>query len=98
VRGTASIPAGSAYWWHVSRFATAVVTDASQEGVRVRQLDTERLHGLAATGLRVLARLYRRGPSVAREYRRALPRLTSRENWRRLYAGPAQVRSTRADS
>ncbi|HEX3593431.1 MAG TPA: glycosyltransferase [Pseudonocardiaceae bacterium] len=85
VSGTASIPAGSAYWWHISRYSTAVVTDASQEGVRLRRLDTDRLHHLSQQGYATLRELYRRGGTVAGQYRDALPSLTSKENWERLY-------------
>jgi galactofuranosylgalactofuranosylrhamnosyl-N-acetylglucosaminyl-diphospho-decaprenol beta-1,5/1,6-galactofuranosyltransferase len=86
IEGTASIPAGSAFWWHVSRFATTVVTDASQEGVRVRHLDKDNLRRLGMQGVASLTKLYRQGPAVAAEYRKALPELTSRENWQRLYS------------
>lgn len=85
VEGTASIPSTSAYWWHVSQYSTAVVTDASQEGVRVRKLDRELLRKLAKQGLAAIGRLYREGPKVAVQYRRALPELTSKDNWQRLY-------------
>lgn len=93
VSGAAAIPAGSAYWWHVSNYATAVVTDASQEGVRVRRLDTDRLHRLARRGVALLARLYREGPAVAVRYRAELPGLTSPENWQRLYRANQEVRT-----
>jgi galactofuranosylgalactofuranosylrhamnosyl-N-acetylglucosaminyl-diphospho-decaprenol beta-1,5/1,6-galactofuranosyltransferase len=86
VEGTASIPAGSAFWWHVSRFATTVVTDASQEGVRVRRLDQDNLRKLGMQGVASLTKLYRQGPAAAAAYRKALPELTSRENWQRLYS------------
>jgi galactofuranosylgalactofuranosylrhamnosyl-N-acetylglucosaminyl-diphospho-decaprenol beta-1,5/1,6-galactofuranosyltransferase len=85
VGGAASIPASSAYWWHVSRFATVVVTDASQEGVRVRKVDAQVSGKLLRQGLIAIARCYRRGPRVARRYRDALPELTSKANWQRLY-------------
>ncbi|HEX5403327.1 MAG TPA: glycosyltransferase [Pseudonocardiaceae bacterium] len=86
IEGTASIPAGSAFWWHVSRFATTVVTDASQEGVRVRRLDKDNLRRLGMQGVASLTKLYRQGPAAAAAYRKALPELTSRENWQRLYS------------
>ena len=85
--GVVSIPAGEAHWWHVARFDKAVVTDASQEGVRVRTMDRDKLRGLAGQGLKVFTRFIREGTAVGEQYRRALPELTSRENWARLYAG-----------
>ena len=41
--GVASIPVAEAHWWHVSLFDTAVITDASQSGVRVRRRDKQKL-------------------------------------------------------
>jgi galactofuranosylgalactofuranosylrhamnosyl-N-acetylglucosaminyl-diphospho-decaprenol beta-1,5/1,6-galactofuranosyltransferase len=85
VNGSASIPAASSYWWNVSRYATAVVTDLSQEGVRVRKLDRDNLRKLGKKGIAEIGKLYRQGPRVAQAYRKALPELTTRENWMRLY-------------
>jgi galactofuranosylgalactofuranosylrhamnosyl-N-acetylglucosaminyl-diphospho-decaprenol beta-1,5/1,6-galactofuranosyltransferase len=74
-----------AHWWHVSLFDTAVITDASQEGVRVRKYDRGRTFELGKQGIKVLTRLRREGHTVQAQYRHALPELTSRENWKRLY-------------
>ncbi|MBB5078411.1 glycosyltransferase [Nonomuraea endophytica] len=74
-----------AHWWHVALFETAVVTDASQRGVRVLRYDRRRLLTLARRGLAVLLRLAKEGRAVRERYRAALPELSSRENWRRLF-------------
>lgn len=79
------VPADEAHWWHVSLFKTAVVTDASQEGVRVRNYDRDRMIELAKRGAKVLNRLRKEGPGVRDQFKRAVPELTSRENWTRLY-------------
>ena len=84
-RGTAAISARDAYWWHVSLFTTAVVTDLSQEGVRVRRLDRSLLLKLAIRGGHMLVRLVREDSRLRRRYRAAVPELTSRRNWRRLF-------------
>jgi galactofuranosylgalactofuranosylrhamnosyl-N-acetylglucosaminyl-diphospho-decaprenol beta-1,5/1,6-galactofuranosyltransferase len=88
--GAANVTLQDAQWWHVSRFRKVVVTDASQEGVRIREFDKQ-------TGLRLIReaatacmRLAKEGPAVAAAYRQALPELTSRENWRRLFDGEAE--------
>ncbi|WP_020668851.1 glycosyltransferase [Amycolatopsis nigrescens] len=83
--GLGQIPSDEASWWHVSLFETAVVTDASQEGVRVRQYDRARMFALAKHGAKVLNRLRKEGPAVQQQFKRAMPELTSRENWKRLY-------------
>ncbi|PRX47933.1 galactofuranosylgalactofuranosylrhamnosyl-N-acetylglucosaminyl-diphospho-decaprenol beta-1,5/1,6-galactofuranosyltransferase [Prauserella shujinwangii] len=79
------IPHDDSTWWHVSQFATAVVTDASQEGVRVRRYDRQLMFDLAKRAARVLNRLRKEGRAVQAQYHRAMPQLTSRENWTRLY-------------
>ncbi len=84
-RASASVRAPDAYWWHVSRFATAVVTDASREGVHVRRSDPTQLIKLGTRAARVLWRLRRDGRSVGQRYRAATAELASRDNWRRLF-------------
>jgi galactofuranosylgalactofuranosylrhamnosyl-N-acetylglucosaminyl-diphospho-decaprenol beta-1,5/1,6-galactofuranosyltransferase len=84
-RGTAAVSAADANWWHVSRYETAVVTDPSQEGVRVRRFDRDLMTGLAGRGAAVLWRLSREGAQVRDEYRARLPELSSRETWSRLF-------------
>lgn len=79
------VPAREAYWWHVSLFRTVVVTDASQEGARVRHHDRTLLVRLGQRGVMACLRLVREGREVARRYRRALPELSSRHNWHRLF-------------
>ena len=83
--GLGAIPADEANWWHVALFETAVVTDANQEGVRVRRYDRDRMLELGKRGLQVINRLRKEGKAVQAQYKRALPDLTSRENWKRLY-------------
>jgi galactofuranosylgalactofuranosylrhamnosyl-N-acetylglucosaminyl-diphospho-decaprenol beta-1,5/1,6-galactofuranosyltransferase len=69
----------------VSQFATAVVTDGSQEGVRLRRRDRETTIRLAKQTARTLRSLISDMPRLRHEYRAAVPELTSRANWRRLY-------------
>src|SRR5918997_1470728 len=88
--GSVAITAGDAQWWHVSRYRRAIVTDASQEGVRVRDLDRDQAVTLLRESAAACYRLARRGPAAAQQYREALPQLTSRENWRRLFGAEAE--------
>lgn len=80
-----AIPATDTHWWHVSLFDTAIVTDASQEGVRVRRRDREQTIHLAREGARLIKRVLAETPDVVQRYRAATPELTSRDNWKRLY-------------
>ena len=84
------VPAGDAHWWHVSTFSRAVVTDMGEAGFRLRQRDRAKALELARRGARVLARLRSEGPAVAARFRAEHGRLTSRENWARLYDQPGE--------
>ncbi|MGW0250787.1 glycosyltransferase [Nocardia goodfellowii] len=83
--GLIGVTREDAHWWHVSLFDHVVVTDASQSGVRIRQRDKERARQLLKRTIRVLRRLRKDLPRLTAEYRAAMPELTSRENWARLY-------------
>ncbi|MFI9405759.1 glycosyltransferase [Nocardia sp. NPDC052316] len=83
--GVIGVTREDAYWWHVSLFDHVVVTDASQSGVRVRQRDKARARQLLRRTIHVLRRLRNELPALQREYRAAVPELTSRANWERLY-------------
>lgn len=85
VGGTVSISAEDSAWWHVSRFHTAVVTDRSQEGVRLRRFDREALLRLGREAAVVLWRLRREGGDARERLLAAVPELTSRAHWRKLF-------------
>ncbi len=85
VHRTGAVQAGDAHWWHVSLFERAVVTDMGETGVRIRQRDRDLAFTLAKRGLVAMKRLRSEGPAVAERYRAAMPQLTSRANWARLY-------------
>ena len=84
------VPAGDAHWWHLSTFSRAVVTDMGEAGFRLRERDRAKALDLARRGARALARLRSEGPAVAARYRAEHGRLTSRENWARLYDQPGE--------
>ncbi|MFE7798380.1 glycosyltransferase [Nocardia sp. NPDC057440] len=83
--GLIGITREDAHWWHVALFDHVVVTDASQSGVRIRRRDKTRARALLLRTLRVLRRLRRELPALQQQYRAAVPELTSRANWERLY-------------
>jgi galactofuranosylgalactofuranosylrhamnosyl-N-acetylglucosaminyl-diphospho-decaprenol beta-1,5/1,6-galactofuranosyltransferase len=80
-----SVSAGDSAWWHVSQFDTVAVTDANQEGVRLRSYNRELMFSLAKKAAAVLTRLVKEGNVAQQQYKDAMPELTSRENWARLY-------------
>jgi len=62
-----------------------VVTDASQEDVHVRRQDPSVRRELLARCAKACYRLFREGPDVGQRNRDAMPELTGRENWARLF-------------
>src|SRR5919112_4754598 len=60
--GAANVTLQDAQWWHVSRFRKVVVTDASQEGVRIREFDRQTGLRLLREAAAVCVRLAKEGP------------------------------------
>ncbi|MDF2805084.1 MAG: hypothetical protein K0S43_30 [Cellulosimicrobium sp.] len=85
-RGAANITAGDSQWWHTAMFRQVVVTDASQDAFRVRTYDSKAARQLSRDASAALWRLRRQGAAARDAWRDALPRLTSRESWERLYS------------
>ena len=85
IPGPVAIAAEDNQWWHVSLFGHAVVTDASQSGVRVRRRDKKKLTELSKRMRKALRQFRAQAPSLQTRYREAVPELTGRENWARLF-------------
>jgi galactofuranosylgalactofuranosylrhamnosyl-N-acetylglucosaminyl-diphospho-decaprenol beta-1,5/1,6-galactofuranosyltransferase len=85
IPGPVAITAADNEWWHASLFGHAIVTDASQSGVRVRRRDKQKLKALSRRALKALRRFRAKAPSLQQQYRDALPDLVSRDNWARLF-------------
>ncbi|GAA1482369.1 glycosyltransferase [Gordonia sinesedis] len=82
-----SMSAHDARWWHVGLFDSVIVSDASQTGVRVRKRDKQTALRLGRELLDAARRLRRDGADAAARWRTAMPELTSRANWKRLFDG-----------
>ncbi|GAA4805359.1 glycosyltransferase [Tomitella cavernea] len=90
--GPVAVPYEDSFWWHVSAFGEVYVTDASQGGVRRRRRDAAQAKALTKRLASTLRRFVAEGPAAQDAYRAAVPTLTSRENWARLYGiGPADT-------
>ncbi|MGV0791641.1 glycosyltransferase [Mycolicibacterium sp. XJ1819] len=87
--GPVAVPAESNVWWHVGMYDYAVVTDASQTGVRVRRRDKANLTRLTWRLVLVLYRFATQATAAQTRWREALPELSSRENWERLFGDSA---------
>lgn len=79
------ISAGDNVWWHASLFKSVVVSDAAQDAFRIRTLTLADSWAASRRAAKVLLRLRLNGGRAAQQWRRALPKLTSRANWERLF-------------
>ncbi len=87
--GPVMIPSSDAHWWHIGIFDYAVVTDASQGGVRILRRDKDKLKALTRRAAKALRRFDKQAASVQDRYREAFPEVSSRDNWARLFEGAA---------
>lgn len=72
-------------WYWMPRFDSAVVTSADGTGASIYQRDPAKVRSLTAESVRLHAELARRWESLAEEYRLALPRITSAEEWHKTF-------------
>lgn len=84
-RGPVAVPFEDNAWWHVSLFDEVYATDASQTGVRHRRFDKETARELNARLGSLIKRFVAESESAEQAWREAMPELTSREHWARLY-------------
>ncbi len=83
--GIADIRVEDAHWWHVGLFDHAVVTHSSQSGVRIRKRDKRTIRELTSRAFKLMRRMRAEAATVQQQYREAMPVLTGRANWQRLF-------------
>ncbi|MEG9224542.1 glycosyltransferase [Aeromicrobium sp. Sec7.5] len=84
VSGAAAIDSITS-WWHAGSFSTVVATDRTQSTFRVRRISRRKSLESYREIRRALRQLKRRGPAAQAAWRAAMPELTSRDNWDRLF-------------
>lgn len=74
------------FWWHISTFDEAWVTDASQNGVRHLVRDRALESSMYREAAQVLRELHSRWDDISAVWCEATPDLVATDNWRRLFA------------
>jgi galactofuranosylgalactofuranosylrhamnosyl-N-acetylglucosaminyl-diphospho-decaprenol beta-1,5/1,6-galactofuranosyltransferase len=82
----ARLAALDAKWWMISQFDSVVVSMPDGSSASWHQRDPQEFRSLLARTLEIHQRLYREWPRLAQEYRRALPDLTSPDQWAKTFA------------
>jgi galactofuranosylgalactofuranosylrhamnosyl-N-acetylglucosaminyl-diphospho-decaprenol beta-1,5/1,6-galactofuranosyltransferase len=72
---------GDANWWRVPGFDSALVSAADGSGKNIYTRDRGQFRRMLVESVRLHRRLRREWPRLSRQYREALPELTSREAW-----------------
>jgi galactofuranosylgalactofuranosylrhamnosyl-N-acetylglucosaminyl-diphospho-decaprenol beta-1,5/1,6-galactofuranosyltransferase len=88
----ARLAAMDAKWWMVAQFDSVVVSMPDGTSAAWYQRDKDEFADLLRRTLEIHQRLYREWPTLARQYRQALPDIVSPEQWAKTFA------STRADT
>jgi galactofuranosylgalactofuranosylrhamnosyl-N-acetylglucosaminyl-diphospho-decaprenol beta-1,5/1,6-galactofuranosyltransferase len=88
----ARLAAMDAKWWMIAQFDSAVVSMPDGTSASWYRRDKDEFSSLLRRTVEVHQRLYREWPQLARQYRRALPDITSPEQWAKTFAGePSQT-------
>ena len=76
---------GDAHWWRVPLYDSALVSAADGSGKNIYTRDRAQFRRMLLDSVRLHRRLQREWPRLARQYRDALPDLTSEAQWRTTF-------------
>jgi galactofuranosylgalactofuranosylrhamnosyl-N-acetylglucosaminyl-diphospho-decaprenol beta-1,5/1,6-galactofuranosyltransferase len=79
------VPALNARWFLLGNLDSATVSTADGTGVAFYKRDPDQFRTLMARAVRNYRRLGREWPRLRKQYRDALPELTSTEQWRKAF-------------
>ncbi len=80
-----NVPTLDARWFLLSQVDGVTVTTADGRGVVYRKRDRAQAQALLSEALRLRRELARRFPEMKKRYRDAVPALTSKEEWERVF-------------
>jgi galactofuranosylgalactofuranosylrhamnosyl-N-acetylglucosaminyl-diphospho-decaprenol beta-1,5/1,6-galactofuranosyltransferase len=78
-----------ANWWRLAMLDSAVVSNADGSGASFYKRDRATWRALMGRSARLHQRLARQWPTLAAQYRAALPEFTSPQTWESTIHGPA---------
>jgi len=81
-----NVPTIDARWFLLSQVDGVTVTTADGRGVVYRKRDRAQAGALLSEALRLRRELARRFPELKKQYQDAVPALTSKEEWERVFA------------
>ncbi len=85
----ASLAAMDAKWWMIAQFDSVVVSMPDGTSAAWYQRDKDEFGDLLRRTVEIHQRLYREWPTLARQYRQALPDITSPEQWAKTFEASA---------
>jgi galactofuranosylgalactofuranosylrhamnosyl-N-acetylglucosaminyl-diphospho-decaprenol beta-1,5/1,6-galactofuranosyltransferase len=81
----ASIPHVDLRWWLLAQFDSALVSSADGTAAAWYKRDPDQFRQLMQRSVALHARLAKEWPALAKQYKAALPELTSADAWRRTF-------------
>ncbi len=85
----ARLAAMDAKWWMIAQFDSVVLSMPHGTSASWYQRDTEEFRDLLKRTVEIHQRLHKEWPRLAREYRQALPDITSPDQWAKTFAADA---------
>jgi len=92
----ARLAALDAKWWMISQFDSVVVSMPDGASAAWHHRDPEEFRDLLRRTVEIHQRLHREWPRLARQYRQALPDITSPEQWTKTFEADAIAAEERA--
>lgn len=80
-----ALPRQAGKWWSLGLLDSACVDSATGQGVFIARRDTPTALSLLRAAVLIRVRLWWRWPSLAREYRRAAPEMSSPASWAQIF-------------
>jgi galactofuranosylgalactofuranosylrhamnosyl-N-acetylglucosaminyl-diphospho-decaprenol beta-1,5/1,6-galactofuranosyltransferase len=77
-------------WWRIAQFDSAVVSNAEGTGASWYRRDPKRVREMLAESTRLHAALLRDWQTLSKEYKAAMPELTSLDSWKKIFAEHTQ--------
>lgn len=81
----ALVPHQDNKWWRMSQYDSAVVSNAEGSAASWYKRDPRLVRTLMLESIKVYAEVLRKWPALKREYRAAVPEITSIEAWRKTF-------------
>jgi galactofuranosylgalactofuranosylrhamnosyl-N-acetylglucosaminyl-diphospho-decaprenol beta-1,5/1,6-galactofuranosyltransferase len=72
-------------WWRIAQFDSAIVSNAEGTGASWYKRDPKRVREMLTESSRLHAALLKDWQSLSKQYKAAMPELTSLDSWKKIF-------------